>query len=132
MAFDIKNYLSVKKALVDRELDKLLPDGGKSPARLLESMRYSALAGGKRLRPILALASGEAVGADPEKVMPAACALEMIHAYSLIHDDLPSMDDDALRRVSRTTGSSGIDGHTRGDALCRTPSVCSLRGLRRA
>ncbi len=98
MEFDIKNYLSVKKALVDRELDKLLPDGGKSPARLLESMRYSALAGGKRLRPILALAAGEAVGADPEKVMPAACALEMIHAYSLIHDDLPSMDDDSLRR----------------------------------
>jgi geranylgeranyl diphosphate synthase type II len=56
------------------------------------------LAGGKRLRPILALAAGEAVGADPEKVMPAACAIEMIHTYSLIHDDLPSMDDDALRR----------------------------------
>ncbi|MGH7851554.1 MAG: polyprenyl synthetase family protein [Thermodesulfobacteriota bacterium] len=98
MAFDIEDYLSVKKALVDRELGKLLPDGGKSPARLQESMRYSALAGGKRLRPILALAAGEAVGADPEKVMPAACALEMIHTYSLIHDDLPSMDDDSLRR----------------------------------
>ena len=98
MAFDIINYLRAKRELVDRALDTLLPDGGRSPARLLESMRYSALAGGKRLRPILALAAGEAVGADPEKVMPAACAIEMIHTYSLIHDDLPSMDDDALRR----------------------------------
>ena len=98
MAFDIINYLRAKRELVDRALDALLPDGGESQARLLESMRYSVLAGGKRLRPILALAAGEAVGADPEKVMPAACAIEMIHTYSLIHDDLPSMDDDALRR----------------------------------
>lgn len=98
MAFDIINYLRVKRELVDRELDTLLVDGSKSPARLQESMRYSVLAGGKRLRPILALAAGEAVGADPEKVLPAACALEMIHTYSLIHDDLPSMDDDSLRR----------------------------------
>lgn len=98
MAFDIINYLRVKRELVDRELDTLLADGAKSPARLQESMRYSVLAGGKRLRPILALAAGEAVGADPEKVLPAACALEMIHTYSLIHDDLPSMDDDSLRR----------------------------------
>jgi geranylgeranyl diphosphate synthase type II len=98
MAFDIINYLRVKRELVDRELDMLLPDGDKNQARLRESMRYSVLAGGKRLRPILALASGEAVGADPEKVLPAACALEMIHTYSLIHDDLPSMDDDSLRR----------------------------------
>ncbi len=98
MPFDIKAYLSEKKGLVDRELDSLLAGGGGSPARLRESMRYSVLAGGKRLRPILALAAGEAVGADPEKVMPAACAIEMIHTYSLIHDDLPSMDDDALRR----------------------------------
>src|SRR3990167_2994332 len=98
MAFDIINYLRAKRELVDRALDTLLPDGGESQARLLESMRYSVLAGGKRLRPILALAAGEAVGADPEKVMPAACAIEMIHTYSLIHDDLPSMDDDALRR----------------------------------
>ena len=98
MAFDIEKYLSAKKELVDRQLDALLADGGKSPARLLEAMRYSLLAGGKRLRPILALAAGEAVGADPERVMPAACAIEMIHTYSLIHDDLPSMDDDALRR----------------------------------
>ena len=98
MSFDIKSYLGTNRELVDWELDSLLSVGGGSPTRLLESMRYSALAGGKRLRPILAIAAGEAVGADPIKVMPAACAIEMIHTYSLIHDDLPSMDDDALRR----------------------------------
>ena len=98
MKFDIKAYLDEKRELVDRELDRLLTDGGRNRGRLLESMRYSALAGGKRLRPILAIAAGEAVGAEPFQVLPAACAIEMIHTYSLIHDDLPSMDDDALRR----------------------------------
>jgi geranylgeranyl diphosphate synthase type II len=98
MSFDIKNYLRERRELVDRELDALLADSRKSQTRLFESMRYSALAGGKRLRPILALAAGEAVGGEAEKVIPAACAIEMIHTYSLIHDDLPSMDDDALRR----------------------------------
>ncbi|MFI5322999.1 MAG: polyprenyl synthetase family protein [Thermodesulfobacteriota bacterium] len=98
MPFDIHNYLNEKRELVDRELAALFPEGVGHTTRLLESMRYSALAGGKRLRPILAIAAGEAVGADPEKVLPFACALEMIHTYSLIHDDLPSMDDDSLRR----------------------------------
>ena len=98
MTFDIKQYLFAKKGLVDAELDRILSDGGRNRGKLLESMRYSALAGGKRLRPILAIAAGEAVGAEPGKVLPAACAIEMIHTYSLIHDDLPSMDDDALRR----------------------------------
>ncbi|HKQ31731.1 MAG TPA: farnesyl diphosphate synthase, partial [Thermodesulfobacteriota bacterium] len=98
MKFDIKAYLGEKRKLVDGELDRLLTDGGMNRGRLIESMRYSALAGGKRLRPILAIASGEAVGAGPDDVLPAACAIEMIHTYSLIHDDLPSMDDDSLRR----------------------------------
>lgn len=98
MGFDIKSYLNHKRELVDSKLDSLLADGGGHPTRLLESMRYSALAGGKRLRPILTIAAGEAVGGDPLKVLPVACAIEMIHTYSLIHDDLPSMDDDALRR----------------------------------
>jgi len=98
MKFDIKTYLAERRMLVDGELDRLLTDGGGNGGRLLESMRYSALAGGKRLRPILAIASGEAVGADARAVLPTACAIEMIHTYSLIHDDLPSMDDDALRR----------------------------------
>ncbi len=98
MKFDIKTYLAERRKLVDGELDRLLTDGGGNGGRLLESMRYSALAGGKRLRPILAIAAGEAVGAGTDEVLPAACAIEMIHTYSLIHDDLPSMDDDALRR----------------------------------
>jgi geranylgeranyl diphosphate synthase type II len=98
MKFDIKAYLGEKRKLVDGELDRLLTDGGMNRGRLIESMRYSALAGGKRLRPILAIAAGEAVGAGTDDVLPAACAIEMIHTYSLIHDDLPSMDDDSLRR----------------------------------
>jgi geranylgeranyl diphosphate synthase type II len=71
-------------------------------AGLSEAMRYSLLAGGKRIRPVLALATAEALGRDPEEVMPLAAALEMIHTYSLIHDDLPAMDDDALRRGKPT------------------------------
>jgi len=71
-------------------------------AGLSEAMRYSLLAGGKRIRPVLALATAEALGRDPEEVMPLAASLEMIHTYSLIHDDLPAMDDDALRRGKPT------------------------------
>ena len=69
-----------------------------APPRLAEAMRYSTQAGGKRLRPALALAACQTVGGDPEAAIPFACALEMIHTYSLIHDDLPAMDDDNLRR----------------------------------
>jgi geranylgeranyl diphosphate synthase, type II len=67
-------------------------------ARLEEAMRYSLLAGGKRIRPVLALATASAIGTDPERVLPLGAALELIHTYSLIHDDLPAMDDDELRR----------------------------------
>jgi geranylgeranyl diphosphate synthase type II len=81
------------------------------PSRLLEAMRYSLLGGGKRLRPILALMAAEACGAEPESAMPAACALEMVHTYSLIHDDLPSMDDDDLRR-GRPTCHKAFDEAT--------------------
>lgn len=96
--FDLKAYLDEKVRLVEQVLEQALPcrDVGKS--RLIESMRYSLLAPGKRLRPVLCLAGAEAVGAGPEIAMPAAMALEMIHAYSLIHDDLPAMDNDDLRR----------------------------------
>ena len=72
--------------------------GNDSPEQLHRAMRYSLLAGGKRLRPSLTLAAGEALGADTDDLMPAACAIEMIHTYSLIHDDLPAMDNDDLRR----------------------------------
>ncbi len=83
---------------VDKALDALLPNPDGLHAPLLEAMRYSVMAGGKRLRPVLVLAAAEAVGGSQSEAMPAACALEFIHTYSLIHDDLPAMDDDDLRR----------------------------------
>ncbi len=98
MEFNIKGYLASKRELVDRKLDSLLKYSPKSITPLEESIRYSALSGGKRLRPILMIASNEAFGGKEELVLPIACAIEMIHAYSLIHDDLPCMDDDSLRR----------------------------------
>ncbi|MBC9784893.1 polyprenyl synthetase family protein [Heliobacterium chlorum] len=83
---------------VDEALGRYLPSEETYPAVIHKAMRYSIFAGGKRLRPILVLAGCRAVGGDEEKVLSAACALEMIHTYSLIHDDLPAMDDDDLRR----------------------------------
>jgi geranylgeranyl diphosphate synthase type II len=86
---------------VDEALDRLCPPSGDDspvPVRLAEAMRYSLLAGGKRLRPVLCLMAAQASGADPAEALPAACAVEMVHTYSLIHDDLPAMDDDDLRR----------------------------------
>ncbi|HMB36216.1 MAG TPA: farnesyl diphosphate synthase [Methylomirabilota bacterium] len=83
---------------VDRALDRFLPRESAPPASLHKAMRYSVFAGGKRLRPVLVAAGAEAVGGTLEAVMPAACAVEMIHTYSLIHDDLPAMDNDDFRR----------------------------------
>ncbi len=80
----------------------LLPAAEIAPCRLHAAMRYAALGGGKRIRPMLAFAAGEAVGADAQRVLPAACAVELIHVYSLTHDDLPCMDDDDLRRGKPT------------------------------
>lgn len=102
MGFDIESYMAEKKRLIDGKLESYLGGGLDSPTSLVEAMRYSALAEGKRLRPILMMAACETVGGDIETVLPAACAVEMIHAYSLIHDDLPSMDDDPLRRGKPT------------------------------
>jgi geranylgeranyl diphosphate synthase type II len=98
MEFNIKSYLASKRELVDRKLDSLLKYSPKNTSPLEESIRYSALSGGKRLRPILMIASNEAFGGKEQMVLPIACAIEMIHTYSLIHDDLPCMDDDSLRR----------------------------------
>lgn len=98
MPFDLDTYLSDKKKLVEDKLNTLLRSPDAPLGNLEESIRYSALAGGKRLRPILVIAACEAVGGSAGKVLPIACAIEMIHTYSLVHDDLPSMDDDALRR----------------------------------
>jgi len=96
-SLDLAQYLEQRRRRVDAALERVLPP---DPAGgdILEAMRYSLFAGGKRLRPILCLAGAEAVGGDPKRVMFCACALEMIHSYSLIHDDLPAMDDDDLRR----------------------------------
>ena len=99
---DLKAWLSERKALVDQALERYLPPGPQGGA-ILEAMRYSLFAGGKRLRPILCLAGAETVGGDPQAVMFCACALEMIHTYSLVHDDLPAMDDDRLRRNRLTS-----------------------------
>lgn len=95
---DLKNYLKECLARVDRALDGYLPAEDTLPVALHKAMRYSVFAGGKRIRPVLMIAACEAVGGDAERVLPAACAMEMIHTYSLIHDDLPAMDDDDFRR----------------------------------
>lgn len=96
---DIRQYLKEKKAIVDTALQRYFLDSDNKPLKTLkESMKYSLFAGGKRLRPILCIAGAEAVGGSYRDVLPVACALEFIHTYSLIHDDLPVMDDDDLRR----------------------------------
>jgi geranylgeranyl diphosphate synthase type II len=91
-------YMVDKKVLIDEYLEKVIPAADQYPQALHEAIRYSVLAGGKRLRPILALASYEACGGTADSIYPAAAALELIHTYSLIHDDLPCMDDDDFRR----------------------------------
>ena len=97
-AFDLEAYLNERRQLVDAALDRFLPSEDTPPPSVHRAMRYSVLAGGKRLRPILVIAGAELVGAQSSRVMPTACALEMTHTYSLIHDDLPAMDDDDYRR----------------------------------
>jgi geranylgeranyl diphosphate synthase type II len=100
---DLRCYLKDRQAQVDAALQRFLPAEEILPASLHKAMRYSVFAGGKRIRPILLLAACEAVGGDPERALPAACALEMIHTYSLIHDDLPAMDNDDFRRGRPTS-----------------------------
>ncbi|MBN1848470.1 MAG: polyprenyl synthetase family protein [Deltaproteobacteria bacterium] len=100
---DIKKYLTEKKAVIDNALKAYLPQPEGPTADMVKAMTYSLFAGGKRLRPILCMAGAEAVGGDGIKVLPVACGLEMIHTYSLIHDDLPAMDDDQLRRGKPTS-----------------------------
>jgi geranylgeranyl diphosphate synthase type II len=95
-------YLQARLELVEKALDTYLPKAATLPASLHDSMRYSVFAGGKRIRPVLMAAACEAVGGDAADVLPAAAAIEMIHSYSLIHDDLPAMDDDDLRRGKPT------------------------------
>lgn len=95
---DIKAYLSKKKDIIDKSLEKLVPPARTFPPSVHEAMRYSLFAGGKRVRPILAVAAAEALGARTADLLPIAGSLELIHTYSLIHDDLPVMDNDDFRR----------------------------------
>jgi geranylgeranyl diphosphate synthase, type II len=100
---DLKGYLKEKKSVVDQALDRVFPEPEGPAADVVRAMRYSLFAGGKRLRPILCIAGAETVGGEEKAVLPVACALELIHTYSLIHDDLPVMDNDDLRRGKPTS-----------------------------
>src|SRR4051812_7501076 len=102
IAFDLKAYLDEKTDLVNRALDKFLPPEDMRPATIHKAMRYSLFAGGKRMRPAVCLAAAEACGGKTTDALPLACAVECIHTYSLIHDDLPAMDNDDYRRGKLT------------------------------
>lgn len=102
MSFDLKQYMRERRELVDATLGQLLPPLEQPPATLHSAMRYSMFCGGKRLRPFLVMAGAEVSGASKESVLPAACAVECIHTFSLIHDDLPAIDNDDLRRGQAT------------------------------
>ncbi|MFZ9936294.1 MAG: polyprenyl synthetase family protein [Luteolibacter sp.] len=95
---DLKSYLADRAALVDAAMSAYLPAGKERPATIHEAMRYAVFAGGKRLRPVLCIASAEACGGLTADALAPACAVELMHTYSLVHDDLPAMDDDDLRR----------------------------------
>ncbi len=95
---DFPSFLSALRPEVDEALDRLLPDAGSEPAELHEAMRYSVFAGGKRVRPALVVLAGEAWGGSREDLLTGGAVLEMVHTFSLIHDDLPALDDDDLRR----------------------------------
>lgn len=129
-SWSLEDYLQQRVAQIEEALDRFLPNAAMRPQRLHEAMRYSVFAGGKRLRPILLLSACEAVGGDAGRALPAACAIEMIHSYSLIHDDLPAMDDDDLRRGRPTNHKvfgeatailAGDALLTDAFALCSTP-----------
>lgn len=98
MPFDLQQYLRERVRLVDDALERYLPGEDVRPQLLHRAMRYSTLSGGKRLRPVLVIAGAEAVGGNAHMVLPTACAIELIHTFSLIHDDLPAIDNDTLRR----------------------------------
>lgn len=95
---DLKTYLADRAALVDAAMDAYLPGAKDRPSTIHEAMRYAVFAGGKRLRPVLCLAAAEACGGETADALAPACAVELMHTYSLVHDDLPAMDDDDLRR----------------------------------
>jgi geranylgeranyl diphosphate synthase type II len=98
-SFNLKSYLSSKREQINEELDSIFANDS---SRIIRAMKYSLMAGGKRIRPILCIAAAETVGGPSQDVIRAACAIEMIHTYSLIHDDLPAMDNDEIRRGQAT------------------------------
>jgi geranylgeranyl diphosphate synthase type II len=100
---NVNDYLGSRRVLVDGTLDAHLPPAATPPPLIHEAMRYAVLGGGKRLRPILAIAAAEAIGTDIAPLLVPFCALELIHTYSLVHDDLPALDNDDLRRGRKTT-----------------------------
>jgi geranylgeranyl diphosphate synthase, type II len=116
---DLKAYLLRRQKTIDRALDRFLPKENAAPTTIHKAMRYSLFAGGKRLRPILCLAAAESCGGKIEDALPVACAMECIHTYSLVHDDLPSMDNDDFRRGRPTCHKVFGDGIAvlAGDAL---------------
>jgi geranylgeranyl diphosphate synthase type II len=103
MTMSLDSYLATHRSQIDRTLDENLPPPDTPPAVIHEAMRYAVLGGGKRIRPILAIAAAEACGADVERWLVPFAALELIHTYSLVHDDLPALDNDDLRRGRKTT-----------------------------
>ena len=129
----LAEYLEACRAEIDAALDTALPRPPDCPAVVADAMRYSVTAGGKRLRPVLCLASAEAVGGSRADAMPAACAIELIHTYSLIHDDLPAMDNDTLRRGRPTLHVVAGEGMAilAGDGLLTEAFALLARDARR-
>ena len=115
----LNDYITEQCALIDAALDRLLPAEDESPETIHKAMRYSMFAGGKRMRPVLCLAAAEACGGLAVNALVPACAVEMMHTYSLIHDDLPAMDNDDLRRGKPTSHKAFGEGVAilAGDAL---------------
>src|SRR5436309_12342418 len=107
---NLKTYLIARQEMIDRALDRFLPKENAPPPTIHKAMRYSLFAGGKRLRPILCLAAAEGCKGKLIEALPLACAMECIHTYSLVHDDLPSMDNDDFRRGRATCHKVFGDG----------------------
>ena len=135
---DFATWMRAQGARTEAALDSALPSTDTIPHTLHEAMRYAVLGGGKRVRPLLVHAAGEVAGATPEACDAAACAVEMIHAYSLVHDDMPCMDDDDLRR-GRPTVHKAYDeataqaaaSHASGVAPATSPAACTSSGRTR-
>src|ERR1700683_2656416 len=127
--FDLNQFLATRTETVNRALDKFLPSEKTKPATIHKAMRYSLFAGGKRMRPAVLLAAAAACGGSEKDAMPLACAVECIHTYSLIHDDLPAMDNDDFRRGKPTNHKVFGEGIAilAGDALLREAFAIAAR-----